>query len=68
MYCTITKDEMKIKREDRGLSNKRTLKNIKEDFRKFTEDGSGDLKYAKIYNNAIEENLFDIEIDQVYTV
>lgn len=42
----------------------RTLQCIKKDFQRFQQNGC-DIKDAKFYNNVIDENLFDVPINQV---
>ena len=64
LCCKIPKDEMKIARNSRGESEKRTLDSLKEDFESFSLSG-GDIKNAKHYNNVIAKYLFDIPLDQV---
>ena len=48
----------------RGKSVLRTLSSLKEDHQNFVNAGAN-LRNAKDYNNVIEENMFDIPIDQV---
>ena len=49
---------------ERGKSVFRTLASLKQDHQNFINAGAN-LRNAKDYNNVIEENMFDIPIDQV---
>ncbi len=56
---------MKIPREERKRFPSRTLQTLQDDHQKFLEEGGGDLKKAKFYNNVITDHFFDIPIDSV---
>ena len=45
----------------------RTLQQIREDHRKFLENG-GNVKRAKDFNNCAMETIFDVSLDQVIIV
>ena len=56
---------MKIPLRERGKCTKRTLENMATDRMRFQLVHDSDVKYAKDYNNVIDEPLFNIPIDQV---
>ena len=45
----------------------RTLQSMKKDYDAFIKDG-GNVKDAKLYNNVINEPMFNVEIEQVYSI
>ena len=66
LYCTIPKDEMKKPLHERNKYPPRDLLSLSNDFKKFTLMGSN-IKYAKECNNVIDQYMFNIPIDQVYS-
>ena len=64
LFCTITKAEMQELHQPYPI---RTLESLKLDFQKFEADGAN-LKNAKFYNNAIDNPLFNIPLDQVTVI
>lgn len=67
MWCLITADSLKEPREKRGRYAERTLQGIQEDYKKFMANG-GNIKKAKLFNNAMSTQFFNLEIEQVSTV
>ena len=65
LWCDIRSDQLKIPRADRQRLKKRTLESLKSDHDDFLKAG-GDLKKAKLYNNAISQHFFDIPLTQVH--
>jgi hypothetical protein len=64
LWCLITSGSMIVPRAQRGRSPSRTLDSIKADHLSFCTAGS-DLHKAKLHNNVIGTNIFDIAVDQV---
>jgi len=55
---------MKLPRDERSPTIRRTLENLREQHHKFLDAG-GDIKKAKNYFNVIHQAIFDIPIEQV---
>jgi len=58
---------MKTSRDQRN-TNLRSIKTLQQDLVKFNTDGHGDTKVAKMYNNVIEEFIFDVPLNQVWLI
>ncbi len=60
--CEIPRDEMQLKPDDRKVKSypKRTISSLKENYKKFKEDG-GDIKKQKLYKNVIHPHILGIE-------
>ena len=55
---------MQVPQSKRNASSPRTLESLKSDLQKFRNNG-GNIKDAKLYNNVIDETMFDVPINQV---
>ncbi|XP_065656336.1 uncharacterized protein LOC136081893 [Hydra vulgaris] len=65
LFCDITKEEIKITPENRKHNvSHRTLYSLTDNFESFQSFG-GVLKNAKLFNNVIDQSLFNIPLDQV---
>lgn len=64
LWCEIATENLKVPLKERGFSAVRTLQSLKSDYTKFQQAGAI-LKNAKLFNNVIHENLWDIPIGQV---
>ncbi len=71
LWCDVNADRLKEPRASRkkptkptDTINQRSLQGIKDDHKRFLDDG-GNLKNAKLFNNVICPNFFDIELEQV---
>ena len=64
LYCEISKEDMKIARNDRGKSTPRTFQTLTNDYKKDTNLGSN-IKNTKLCNNVIDKFMFNILIEQV---
>ena len=67
LWCLITSSELKIPLEERkskGQSTPRTLESLRADHQSFVSSG-GDLNTAKDHNNVIEEQFFNIPLENV---
>ncbi len=60
--CEIPRDEMQLKPDDRKVKSypKRTLSSLKEEYKKFEEDGC-DRKKQSLYKNVIHPTILPIE-------
>ena len=65
LWCEISGDKLIVPRGERGRFPSRTVERLKNDHQHFLVEGRGDLKKAKLYNNAITEHFFNIPIDSV---
>ena len=65
LFCTISKEEMKIPLQNRTKSPARTLDSLARDYQKFCLLGSN-IKNAKECNNVIDNYMFNIPIEQVF--
>lgn len=67
LWCEISSDSLKEPRAQRDALKfpHRSLERIKADHRRYIADG-GDIKKAKFFNNVINENFFDIDLEQVH--
>ncbi len=65
LWCHITSADLSIPLAKRGPSAPRSLQTLKDDHSRFTSQGHGDLKVAKLYNNVIGKTIFDIPLDNV---
>ena len=59
LWCTITSAKLAVPLAQRGRSPERTLDTLRSDHASLPEQGGGDLRKAKEYNNAIGEPLFN---------
>ena len=66
LWCTITSSKLAIPLATRGRQPAGTLQSLASDHASFLENGGGDLKKAKQYNNTIGETLLDIPLDNVH--
>ena len=64
LWCDISKTEMQQDPSDIPSPRLRTLSGLKEDNDRFQAEG-GDKTKAKLFNNAIERPIWDIELEQV---
>ncbi|XP_065675447.1 uncharacterized protein LOC136091667 [Hydra vulgaris] len=65
LFCDITKEEIKITPENRKHNvSHRTLYSLRDNFESFQSFG-GVLKNVKLFNNVIDQSLFNIPLDQV---
>ena len=64
LFCLITKDEMKISRNNRNTLVQQSLTTLCQDLTQFQDNGSN-LKKAKFHNNVIGDYLFEVPLDQV---
>ena len=64
LFCTTTKEEMKISQDQRLATQNRTLESLNSDLTRFHASGS-DVKNAKLFNNVIDKPIFNIKLDQV---
>jgi len=55
---------MQLMPNDREASSKRTLATLKTNLEDFRAAGN-DIKYAKLFNNVIDDVMFNVELDQV---
>ena len=67
LWCEIRADKLKIPRSERGLSKKRSLATLENDYAGFMAAG-GDIRQAKNHNNVINPYLFAIPLNQVRIV
>lgn len=68
LWCEITADKLSEPRKERGRYPARTLQWLQQDHQRFMEEGGGNLKKAKLFNNVISKHFFDIPIDSVCTI
>ena len=61
--CKIHKDEMQIPKQERAPSEKRTQKNLEEDYLSFTVQGNCDSKQQSKFFNVLNPTLLHIEPD-----
>ncbi|XP_070544697.1 uncharacterized protein [Ptychodera flava] len=64
LWCLITQDQSQIPRKLRA-SQPRSIEGLIKDHADFLSEGKGKLANAKMYNNAINNVIFDIPISQV---
>ena len=64
IYCDISKDSMRMPRDERPPSRQRSLQTLDEDLHRFNANGSTLFK-AKLFNNVIDEPMFRIPLTQV---
>ena len=64
LWCTIKGSDLKVPLHERGRFPPRTLDSIKADNERFVQAG-GNLRRAKMFNNAIGQPFFAIPIDNV---
>ena len=63
LYCTIDKDSLRVPLAERGPFPARTLETLESDHARFMAAG-GNLKNAKMFNNAIGTAFFNIPLTQ----
>ncbi|XP_065672288.1 uncharacterized protein LOC124815234 [Hydra vulgaris] len=65
LFCDITKKDVQLAPLCREhVVSQRSLNSLNNDFHRFQSNG-GNLKNAKLFNNVINETLFNIPLDQV---
>lgn len=62
LWCHITRQELVIPRDKRGLKPARTLATLHADLQRFE---TAEIRDAKCYNNVIAPPLFEVPVDQV---
>ena len=70
LYCLINQDSLIIPREERRQQEDRvdlprSLEGIQADHKRFLEEGKGNIKLAKQYNNVIGPHFWDVELSHV---
>lgn len=66
MWCDGTYEEIQVEPAMRQRSFvARSLQTLDHDLDRFTREGRGNIKVAKLYNNVIRERLFDVPLNQV---
>ena len=65
LWCLATSEELKKPPESRPNVQLRDLDGIQSDHQRFMTEGHGDLRKAKLFNNAIQPHFFDIPLSQV---
>ncbi|KAJ8018893.1 hypothetical protein HOLleu_42856 [Holothuria leucospilota] len=63
LWCTVTKEQMRVPLDQRGQYPLRCLDTIREDLKKFQDNGARPST-AKEFRNVIDEPLFDIPLNQ----
>lgn len=65
LWCHITTTDMQMPIHIRGFSDIRKLRTLRSDHKKFQVEGKGKKIHASLYNNSINEPLWDIKINHV---
>lgn len=65
LWCTIPYSEIKVPLDQSGTIPQRFIETIRQDHENFLNEGKGDIKKAKLYNNCIAEPLVDISLEKV---
>ena len=67
LWCTITYGEMKVPLQQRGSFPPRSVEGLRQDHQRFIQEGKGNIRKAKLFNNSIGEPLIDIPLEKVKT-